>query len=223
MADSDDPTTATPSDETQPLPTAPSPPDPTGPGDAPHPPHRPGPPPSGTSNSWRNGQVAVIAVLTLFLGGAVGALVYLVANDDDSDIDAAGEVDPTTTSTTDDDTGEESSTTTSPPRTTTTAEEPAGNQNTGGQSVVGTGIFTASYQSNQDRTTDAFEVGDDWQIRWSIPAGAVTIEVRTASGEVVETIEAEGQAERRFADGGTYRVAIDTDGRQYSLVITDGP
>lgn len=221
MADNDDPTTATPSDATQPLPTAPSPPDPMGPGDPPSPPHRPGPPPPRASNSWRNGQVAVIAVLTLFLGGAVGALVYLVA-DDDADIDTAVEVDPTTTTETDDDTGE-SSTTTSPPRTTTTAEEPAGNQNTGGQSVVGTGIFTASYQSNQDRTTDAFEVGDDWQIRWNIPAGTVTIEVRTGDGEVVETIQAEGQGERRFADGGTYRVAIDTDGRQYSVVITDGP
>lgn len=88
---------------------------------------------------------------------------------------------------------------------------------------MGNSIFTATYQSNRDRTTDDFTVDGDWKIRWDVPTGTVTIEVLDSVSEVVETIDAEGRGERTFTESGTYHVEINTDGSRYTVVITDGP
>ncbi|HWH35323.1 MAG TPA: hypothetical protein VNT56_08400 [Acidimicrobiales bacterium] len=163
----------------------------------------------------------MIALLTLLLGGTVGILIYTLATDDG---DEAGEVATDTSSTTTTDPGEEQGD--EPPTTPPATDAPGTTtrRNTGNQTAVGNGTFTGSYQSNQDRTTDEFEVADDWQIRWDVPAGTVVIQViEAAGGDVVETIEAQGEGQRRFAEGGRYQVDIDTDGSEYSVVITDGP
>lgn len=212
MAKDDDPTTATPASETQPLPPTKE--------RAPY-------PPSKATRGWRPGQVAVVAFLALLLGGAGGALVYFLIEEDSSDdSDLATELTTTTSTTTADESSASSSTTSaSDPDPTTNAPGATrgGRQNQGGQTAVGNSIFTASYQSNEDRSTGAIDVDDDWKIRWDVPTGAVTIEVLDARGEVVETVDAQGQGERTFADGGTYQVEIDTDGSRYTVVVTDGP
>ena len=170
----------------------------------------------------------MVALLALLLGGAGGALLYFLAADeapDDQDV-AAGST--TTSTTTPDGPGTAAPSTTEPePEAgpTTTVPDVAGpeDQNQGEETVVGNSIFTATYQSNRDRTTDDIEVEDDWKIRWDVPAGAITIDVLDSGGTVVETIEARGRGERSFAEGGTYRVEVDTDGSRYTVVITDGP
>lgn len=212
MADDDDPTTATPSDPTQPLP-------PTS--------QRTPTPPSKATTGWRPGQVAVVAFLALLLGAAGGALIYFLSGDDSSDdADLATEI--TTTSTTAADEPSASSSTTEPepdagPTTNTPDTPGTGDVDQGGRTAVGNGIFTATYQANEDRSTGAIDVDDDWKVRWDVPTGAVEIEVLDSGGEVVERIDAQGRGERSFAEGGTYQVEIDTDGSRYTVVITDGP
>ena len=211
MANDDDPTTATPASQTQPLPPTKE--------RAPN-------PPSKATTGWRPGQVAVVAFLALLLGGAGGALVYFLIDEDSTDdSDLATEL-TTTTSTTTDESSTSSSTTTEPDsdRPTNTPGATSGRgQDQGGETAVGNSIFTATYQSNEDRSTGAIDVDDDWKVRWDVPTGAVTIEVLDARGAVVETIAAQGQGERTFADGGTYQVEIGTNGSRYTVVITDGP
>ncbi|HEV2811429.1 MAG TPA: hypothetical protein VGV93_13650 [Acidimicrobiales bacterium] len=213
MANDDDPTTATPASQTQPLP----------------PTHERAPsPPSKATTGWRPGQVAVVAFLALLLGGAGGALVYFLIDENSTeDSDLATEPTTTTSTTTTDESSASSSNTTKPgpDRTTDAPGATSGrrSQNQGGQTAVGNSIFTATYQSNEDRSTGAIDVEDDWKIRWDVPTGAVTIEVLDASGDVVEMIDAQGQGERTFAEGGTYEVEIDTDGARYTVVVTDGP
>lgn len=203
MADPDnDPTMATPVGHTQPMTPAP---------DAAKP---------ARASGWRSGQVAVVAVLALLLGAAGATLAWLAADSDDQEpTDAAAT--PTTSTTSDDaDPSASSSSTTSSVSTTTTTRS---SSRSGGQTVVGNGIFTGSYQGNSDRSTDDFTVGDEWKIRWDVPEGTVTIEVLNASGELVETIQAQGQGERVVDAGGTYRLDIGTDGSRYAVAVTDGP
>ena len=212
MANDDDPTTATPANQTQPLP----------------PTHERAPsPPSKTTTGWRPAQVAVVAFLALLLGGAGGALVYFLIDDDSTDdSDLATELTTTTSTTTTNEASSSSSTTTEPDtdRPTNAPDAPSGRgQDQGGETAVGNSIFTATYQSNEDRSTGAIDVDDDWKVRWDVPTGAVTIEVLDARGGVVETIDAQGRGERTFADGGTYQVEIGTNGSRYTVVITDGP
>lgn len=209
MANDDDPTTATPASQTQPLP----------------PTHERAPgSPSKTTTGWRPAQVAVVAFLALLLGGAGGALVYFLTDDDSTDdSDLATDL-TTTTSTTTDESSTSSSTTAEPdPDRTAEAPEATSGRGPGGETAVGNSIFTATYQSDEDRSTGAIDVDDDWKVRWDVPTGAVTIEVLDAGGEVVETIDAQGQGERTFADGGTYQMEIDSNGSRYTVVITDGP
>lgn len=169
----------------------------------------------------------MVALLALLLGGAGGAVLYLVT--DDGAYESVGLADSTTTTTTtvaDDPAHSASSTTTeagSDPTTTVPRPSGGGDQDHGGQTAVGNSIFTATYQSDQDRSADDVDVDDDWKIRWDVPAGAVIIDVFDSAGAVVETIDAQGRGERSFAEGGTYRVEIDTDGSRYTVVITDGP
>lgn len=169
----------------------------------------------------------MVAFLALLLGGAGGALVYFLIDDDSTDdSDLATELTTTTSTTTTDESSASSSTTTEPdPDRTTNAPGATTreSQNQGGQTAVGNSVFTATYQSNEDRSTGAIDVDDDWKIRWDVPTGALTIEVLDARGGVVETIDAQGQGERTFAEGGTYQVDIDTDGARYTVVVTDGP
>ncbi|HVL02925.1 MAG TPA: hypothetical protein VM386_00665 [Acidimicrobiales bacterium] len=212
MANDDDPTTATPASQTQPLPPTKE--------RAPN-------PPSKATTGWRPGQVAVVAFLALLLGGAGGALVYFLVDEDSTDdSDLATELTTTTSTTADDESSSSSSTTTEPdsdrPSNAPGATSGRG-QDQGGETAVGNSIFTATYQSNEDRSTGAIDVDDDWKVRWDVPTGAVTIEVLDARGGVVETIDAQGQGERTFADGGTYQVEIGTNGSRYTVVITDGP
>lgn len=211
MANDDDPTTATPASQTQPLPPS----------------HQRPPSPSKATTGWRPGQVAVVAFLALLLGGAGGALVYFLIDDDSTDdSDLATELTTTTSTTTTDESRGPSSTTTEPDSDRASNAPGAASersQNQGGQTAVGNSIFTATYQSNEDRSTGAIDVDDDWKIRWDVPTGAVTIEVLDARGGMVETIDAQAQGERTFAEGGTYQVEIDTDGARYTVVVTDGP
>ncbi|MBA2438960.1 MAG: hypothetical protein H0V52_11525, partial [Acidimicrobiia bacterium] len=179
-------------------------------------------PPSG----WRPGQVAVVALLALLLGGAGGALLYFLTDNEVADgPDVAAERTTTSTTTPGDPAAPAPSTTEDEPQPMTTAPSGSGRGevNQGGETAVGNSIFTATYQSNRDRATDDIEVDDDWRIRWDVPAGAVSIEVFDSGGTVVDTIDAEGRGERSFAQGGTYRAEISTDGSRYTVVITDGP
>jgi hypothetical protein len=210
MADNDnDPTTVTRAGPTQPMPAA-----------APR-----GPEPDRTPG-WRPGQVAVVGILALLLGGAGATLAWFAA--DRGDTEPSGAALSTTTSTTTASDADSSSTTTSSSSTSTTARPgSSGNQSATGQrqgeTSVGNSIFTATYQSNSDRSTEDFEVGDDWRIRWDVPEGAVTIEVFDVNDVSVETIEARGRGEFVRGEGGTYRLDIDTDGARYTVVVTDGP
>lgn len=168
----------------------------------------------------------MVAGLALLLGGAGGAVIFFAT--DDEAPESAGVADSTTTSVTavdDDPVDPTSSTTEADPDPTTTVPRPSGggDQDQGGQTAVGNSIFTATYQSNQDRSIDDVDVDDDWKISWDVPAGAVTVDVFDSGGGVMETIDAQGRGERSFAEGGTYRVEIDTDGSRYTVVITDGP
>lgn len=169
----------------------------------------------------------MVALLALMLGGAGGALLYFLTDDGaPEDREVAAERTTTSTRNPDEPAAPAPSTTEAEPEPTTTTvpEVPGrGGDNQGGETAVGNSIFTATYQSNRDRTTDDIEVDDDWRIRWDVPAGAVTIDVFDPGGTVVETIDAQGRGERSFADGGTYRVEISTDGSRYTVVITDGP
>lgn len=210
MADgSDDPTTATPVGHTQPMPASPD--------------HSPEP---GRKPGWRAGQVAVVAVLALLLGGAGATLAWLAADRGEREpIDAAAA--PTTTSTASDDADRSASSTTtssSALSTTTTQRSGSGGGNqSGGQTVVGNGVFTGSYQGNSNRSTDEFTVDDDWTIRWDVPAGAISIEVLDSGGQLFETLDIQGQGDFFVAEGGTYRLDISTDGSSYSVSVTDGP
>jgi hypothetical protein len=163
----------------------------------------------------------------LLLGAAGGALVYLLVDDDSPGESEVATERTTTTTTTDTDDPSDSTSSTiedDPDPTTTVPGAPGGgNQNQGGETAVGNSIFTATYQSNRDRTTDDITVDDDWKIRWDVPSGAVTIEVLDSGDDVVDTIDAQGRGERSFAEGGIYRVEISTDGSRYTVVITDGP
>ena len=168
----------------------------------------------------------MVAFLALLLGGAGGALVYFLSDDDSTDDSDLVTEPTTTTSTTTDESSTSSSTTTEPdPDRGANAPDATSRrgQDQGGETAVGNSIFTATYQSDEDRSTGAIDVDDDWKVRWDVPTGAVTIEVLDAGGEVVETIDAQGQGERTFADGGTYQVEIGTNGSRYTVVITDGP
>lgn len=217
MADNDnDPTTATPIGHTQPMPAAPE--------RAPEPSR-----PSG----WRPGQVAVVAILALLLGGAGSTLAWLAADSGDPEPTEAAVGSSTTSTSIEDDEGERGDST-STSSTQPDEDESQGEQNrddrnrnqgnnSGGQTVVGNGTFTGSYQSNNDQTTDDFTVDDDWTIRWEVEGGEVTIDVLDESGEVVESIQAQGEGEREIADGGTYRIDFRTDGSRYSVAVTDGP
>lgn len=208
MADErDDPTTATPVGHTQPMPATPEPA--AGPGR-----------PSG----WRAGQVVVVAVLALLLGGAGATLAWLAADRGDPEPTGAA-VGPTTSTTSGDADRSPSSTTTTSSVSTTTTTRPGGgpSNQSGGQTVVGNGQFTGSYQGNSNRSTDDFTVDADWTIRWEVPEGAVTIEVFDAADQVVETIQAQGQGELAVNEGGTYRLDVRTDGSRYSVTVTDGP
>jgi hypothetical protein len=169
----------------------------------------------------------VVALLALLLGGAGGALLYFLTDNEVADgPDMAAERTTTSTTTPGDPAAPAPSTTEAEPDSTTTTvpDVPGrGEVNQGGETAVGNSIFTATYQSNRDRATDDIEVDDDWRIRWDVPAGAVSIEVFDSGGTVVDTIDAQGRGERSFAQGGTYRVEISTDGSRYTVVITDGP
>jgi hypothetical protein len=169
----------------------------------------------------------VVALLALLLGGAGGALLYFFTDNEAPDgPNMAAERTSTSTTTPGDPAAPAPSTTEAEPDSTTTTvpDVPGrGEVNQGGETAVGNSIFTATYQSNRDRATDDIEVDDDWRVRWDVPAGAVSIEVFDSGGTVVETIDAQGRGERSFADGGTYRVEISTDGSRYTVVITDGP
>lgn len=172
------------------------------------------------TGGWRATQVAIVASLTLLLGIAAGALVA------GSGGDVAGPATPTT------DRRSPSS----------IAEEPGrrdgdeGGDGVGGDGVpgdagedegasvvVGNSVYTASYQSNSDRSTELFDVGSDWQVRWDVAGGMLTIKVFDGTGAVVEVVEAEGRGQRSFPEAGTYRIEIDTDGSRYGVVVTDGP
>jgi len=210
VANDDDPTTMTPASQTQPLPPTQE---------------RSPTPPSKATAGWRPAQVAVVAFLALLLGAAGGALVYFLIDDDSpDDSDLASELTTTSTTTDDKPSASSSSTTESDPDTTNAPGSPGGgNVDRGGETAVGNSIFTATYQSNQDRSTGEIDVDDDWKVRWDVPTGAVNIEVLDARGQVVETIDAQGRGERSFIEGGTYQVEISTDGSRYTVVITDGP
>lgn len=206
--DSDDPTTATPVGHTQPMPATPE--------------QAPGP---GRPSGWRAGQVAVVAVLALLLGGAGATLAWLAADRGDSEpTDTA--VGPTTsTSSGDADRSPSSTTTTSSLSTTTTSRRSEGgtSNQSGGQTVVGNGQFTGSYQGNSNRTTDNFTVAADWTIRWDVPEGAVSVDVLDAQGQLFESLDVRGQGDFFVAEAGTYRLDIRTDGNRYSVTVTDGP
>ncbi len=220
MADNDnDPTTATPIGHTQPMPSAPE--------RAPEPSR-----PSG----WRPGQVAVVAILALLLGGAGATLAWLAADGGDQDpTEVASE--PSTTTTTEEAPDRSSTSSTRPSDSDADDDRSSDNQSSenrssgdqsrnnqsGGQTAVGNGVFTGTYQSNDDQTTDDFTVDDDWDIRWDVEQGTATIKVQDTSGEVVETIEAQGQGDSTVADGGTYRLDITSEGARYTVVVTDGP
>ncbi len=226
MADrNEDPTTATPVDPTQPLPV-----------------NQERTPSPGRPSGWRPGQVVVVGVLALLLGGAGATLAWFAADADDPDpVDVAAE--STTTSTASDDDGDATSSTTSGPsyensdRGRREGSQSEGNQDEGnrseddqrqGRTSVGNSTYTAAYQSNEDRSSEPFEIDDDWKIRWDVPEGAVTIEVFDTSqagdeATPVETIEARGQGQFEVAEGGTYRIEISTDGSRYTVVVTDGP
>lgn len=213
MAPDDDPTVGIPSSPTQPLPPTPSR----------HPADQRGP-----TSGWRPGQVAVVALLALLLGASGGALIYfLVANRSAEDPESAARATTTTPppATTTSEAATSSSTTAPPTETTTTVPGGAdgGGSDSGGRTAVGNSTFSGSYQSNDDRSTGEFTVDDGWQIRWEVPSGTVRIEVFEADGELLESIAAQGSGERSFAEGGSYRVEIDTDGSRYSVLITDGP
>ncbi len=216
MADSDeDPTTAIPIGHTQPM----------------SPPLERAPEP-GRPSGWRPGQVAVVAVLALLLGGAGATLAWLAA--DRGEQEPFGAAAPSTTSTIEEEADDSTSSTSS---TRPFDDDSEGNQGrgnrsegnqsqsnrSGGQTVVGNGVFTGTYQSNDDQTTDDFTVDDDWDIRWDVVNGTATIEVQDATGEVVETIEAQGQGDSTITEGGTYRLDISSNGARYTVVVTDGP
>lgn len=162
--------------------------------------------------------MAVVAALTLLLGVAAGALV--VGSEDDQP----------TSPPTDAEVGD-------PPSTgaaagaTTTVTGPLSDDDTDdeersdrpGSVVVGNSVYTASYQSNSDKTTDPFEIGDDWEIRWDVDGGTLSIEVVGGRGETVEVVEARGRGQRSFPQGGTYHLQLWTDGSRYGVVVTDGP
>ena len=93
----------------------------------------------------------------------------------------------------------------------------------GGSVVVGNSSYTASYQSNSDRSIEPFDIGDGWEIRWEVDGQPVTLVVRNGDGETIDTIEAAGRGARTFQEGGTYQIDIDTDGSSYGVVVTDGP
>ncbi len=204
MADSDnDPTTATPVGRTLPLPPAPEP--------------AAGP---ARGSGWRSGQVAVVAVLALLLGGAGATLAWLAS--DEGEAEPAGTA--TATSTTSEGAANRSASTSTTSLTTTSTTRRGGSSTqSGGQTVVGNGGFTGSYQSNSDQSTDDFSVDDNWKIRWDVPGGAVTIEIFDSAGERFKAIDARGEGEFVVAEGGTYRLDISTDGSRYSVAVTDGP
>ncbi|MDP9453124.1 MAG: hypothetical protein M3P97_07000 [Actinomycetota bacterium] len=211
MADNDnDPTTVTRAGRTQPMPAA-----------APR-----GPEP-GRAPGWRSGQVAVVGILALLLGGAGATLAWFATDRGDPEPSGAALSTTTSTTTASSDAAGSSSITTSSSTSTTARSGGSGNQSETGQrqgeTRVGNSIFTATYQSNSDRSTEDFEVGDDWRIRWDVPEGAVTIEVFDVNDVPVETIEARGRGEFVRGEGGTYRLDIDTDGARYTVVVTDGP
>lgn len=163
-----------------------------------------------------------MALLALLLGAAGGALLYSLS-DGQSPEDSNLAAKLTTTSSTATSTTTTDDPSDTPPGTAVPGAPGGGDRDTGGSTAVGNSIFTASYQSNQDRTTDDFTVEDEWKIRWNVPTGTVTIEVFGSGDDVVEAIDARGQGERRLAEGGTYRVEIGTEGSTYTVVITDGP
>ncbi len=209
-----DPTTATPVGATQQIPVT-----------------KERAPSAGRPSGWRPGQVVVVAILALLLGGAGATLAWFAADRGEPEPSETAVGSTTSSTTTPDDS---STTSTSGPTSTTRpsnggsdGDQSQGNQSQGNQSqgetVVGNSIFTATYQSNSNRSTDDFEVGDNWKIRWDVPEGAVAIEVFDAGDTLVESIEARGRGELPVADGGTYRVDITTDGSRYTVVVTDGP
>lgn len=210
--DNDDPTTATPVGHTQPMPATSE--------------QAPG---SGRPPGWRAGQVLVVAVLALLLGGAGATLAWLAAERGDPEpTDAA--VGPTTSTTSgttsgDADQSPSSTTTTSSVSTTTTTRRSEGgtSNQSSGQTVVGNGQFTGSYQGNNNRTTDNFTVAADWTIRWDVPDGAVSVDVLDGQGQLFESLDVRGQGDFFVAEGGTYRLDIRTDGSRYSVTVTDGP
>jgi hypothetical protein len=213
MAPDDDPTVGIPSSPTQPLPPTPA---------------RQPEDPAGRGGGWRPGQVAVVALLALLLGATGGVLTYFLADDrspEDPQTAARATTTTSASTTTTAEAGTPSSTTEPETEATTTVPGGAdgGGSSSGGQTAVGNSTFSASYQSNDDRSTGEFTVDDGWQIRWEVPTGTVRIEVYEAAGELLESIAAQERGERTFAEGGSYRVEIDTDGSRYSVVITDGP
>lgn len=172
-----------------------------------------GAPRSTRAAGWRGSQVALVAALALLLGLATGALLVT------SDEDEATEPSPSAS--------QNSATTSTEPSPPPPAEDADGredNVSDGASSVVvGNSVYTASYQSNTDKSTEPFEVDDTWEIRWDVDAGTVTIKVMDSGGGTVEVIEAEGRGERRFPHGGTYQIDIDTEGSRYGVLVTDGP
>ncbi len=156
--------------------------------------------------------MALVAALTLLLGLATGALL------------TGGGNGPSAPPPVPADSGDTASTGPAPPS--PSDDPPAGRDDTsdgGGEVVVGNSVYTATYQSNTDKSTEPFDVDDGWEIRWEVDVGVVTIEVSDSDDDVVEVIEAEGRGQRAFAEGGTYQIDIDTDGSRYGVVVTDGP
>ena len=176
---------------------------------------------TGAPPGWKSSHVAVVAALALSLGAAVGALLWSTGDDQRAarmSTTASTTAPPVSTTA-----GASPSTTAS--STPTTSERPRSGGariESGGQTVIGNSIYTGTFQSNTDKLTDDFTVGDDWQIRWDVAGGTVSVDIYQGD-EVTERLNLEGRGERRFAEGGTYRLEITTDGSRYTVVVTDGP
>lgn len=170
---------------------------------------------------WKSSHVAVVAALALSLGAALGALLWSTGDDQRAAqmSTTASTTSPPVSTTA----GASTSTTASSTPTTSERSRSGGaTSESGGQTVIGNSIYTGTFQSNTDKSTDDFTVGDDWQIRWDVAGGTVSVDIHQGD-EVTERLDLEGRGERRFAEGGTYRLEITTDGSRYTVVVTDGP
>lgn len=162
--------------------------------------------------------VGVAALVAAFV------LVSLLDEDQSSDDTELAEQTSTSTSATSSGPGTSPTTTAAEGGgTSTIADETPGASDQGGQTVVGNDRFTATIQSTANRSSGDFTVDDGWQVRWEVPTAAISLDVFGSNGDLVESIEATGLGWRSFAEGGSYRVEIISDGSRYTVVISDDP